>query len=121
MGRPESLASSAMRICSAEAERDTESKRAEATRLPPCHISADQERSWPDMSLAKQAEATRSEIKKANYKELTKKQKLRPTRRTRSGNIMQQQVIAGIRKVRQIERSRRSKSQDAEIIRHERN
>jgi flotillin len=111
-------------VASAEAERDTAIKRAEATRAAAVATSqADQERVLAQtLSLAKQAEAQRDlEIKKANYKELTKKQEAQADKAYEiQDNIMQQQVIAESVKVRQIEKEQEIKVQDAEIIRHER-
>src|SRR5882672_2869552 len=111
-------------VASAEAERDTAIKRAEATRAASVATSlADQERVLAQtLSLAKQAEAQRDlEIKKANYKELTKKQEAQADKAYEiQENIMQQQVIAESVKVRQIEKEQEIKVQDAEIIRHER-
>src|SRR5437867_10017920 len=64
-------------VATAEAERDTAIKRAEAQRAAAvAKAQADQERVMAEtLSMAKQAEAQRDlEIKKANYKELVKRQ-----------------------------------------------
>jgi flotillin len=111
-------------VASAEAERDTAIKRAEATRAAAVATSqADQERVLAQtLSLAKQAEYQRDlEIKKASYKEMTKKQEAQADKAYEiQDNIMQQQVITESVKVRQIEKEQEIKVQDAEIIRHER-
>jgi flotillin len=111
-------------VASAEAERDTAIKRAEATRAAAVATSqADQERVLAQtLSLAKQAESQRDlEIKKASYKEMTKKQEAQADKAYEiQDNIMQQQVITESVKVRQIEKEQEIKVQDAEIIRHER-
>src|SRR5213595_866838 len=70
-------------IATAEAERDTAIKRALAQReAAVAKAQADQERVLAEnLSLAKQAEAQRDlEIKKAQYLEVTKRQRHRPTR-----------------------------------------
>src|SRR5712672_4009966 len=83
-------------VASAEAERDTAIKRAEATRAASVATAqADQERVMAQtLSLAKQAEAQRAlEIKKATYKELTKRQEAQADKAYEiQTNIMQQQV-----------------------------
>src|SRR6185369_9758138 len=111
-------------VAAAEAERDTAIKRAEATRAAAVATAqADQERILAQtLSLAKQAEAQRDlEIKKATYKEMTKRQEAQADKAYEiQDNIMQQQVIAESVKVRQIEKEQEIKVQDAEIIRHER-
>src|SRR5213594_2991217 len=64
-------------VAAAEAERDTAIKRAEATRAAAvARAQADQERVMAEtLSQAKQAESQRDlEIKRASYKEMTKKQ-----------------------------------------------
>src|SRR5205085_6770859 len=110
-------------VASAEAERDTAIKRAEATRAAAVATSqADQERVMAQtLSLAKQAEAQRDlEIKKATYKELTKRQEAQADKAYEiQENIMQQQVITEAVKVRQVEKEREIKVQEAEILRHE--
>jgi flotillin len=111
-------------VASAEAERDTAIKRAEATRAAAVATAqADQERVLAQtLSMAKQAESQRDlEIKKASYKEMTKKQEAQADKAYEiQDNIMQQQVITESVKVRQIEKEQEIKVQDAEIIRHER-
>jgi flotillin len=111
-------------VASAEAERDTAIKRAEATRAAAVATAeADQQRVMAQtLSLAKQAEAQRDlEIKKATFKELTKRQEAQADKAYEiQENIMQQQVIAEAVKVRQVEKEQEIKVQDAEIIRHER-
>src|SRR5216117_2466465 len=111
-------------VASAEAERDTAIKRAEATRAAAVATAqADQERVMAQtLSLAKQAESQRDlEIKKASYKEMTKKQEAQADKAYEiQDNIMQQQVVTESVKVRQIEKEQEIQVQDAEIIRHER-
>lgn len=111
-------------VASAEAERDTAIRRAEASRAAAVATAqADQERVMAQtQSLAKQAEAERDlEIKKATYKETTKRQEAQADKAYEiQTNIMQQQVITESVKVRQIEKEQEIKVQDAEIIRHER-
>src|SRR6478735_4268329 len=111
-------------VASAEAERDTAIKRAEATRAAAVATAqADQERILAQtLSLAKQAESQRDlEIKKATYKELTKRQEAQADKAYEiQENIMQQQVIAESVKVRQIEKEQEIKVQEAEILRPER-
>jgi flotillin len=110
-------------VAAAEAERDTAIKRAEATRAAAVATAqADQERILAQtLSLAKQAEAQRDlEIKKATYKELTKRQEAQADKAYEiQENIMQQQVITEAVKVRQVEKEQEIKVQEAEIVRHE--
>jgi len=110
-------------VASAEAERDTAIKRAEATRAAAVATAqADQERVLAQtLSMAKQAESQRDlEIKKATYKEMTKKQEAQADKAYEiQDNIMQQQVITESVKVRQIEKEQEIKVQEAEILRHE--
>ena len=111
-------------VAAAEAERDTAIKRAEAQRAAAvAKAQADQERVLAEtLSQAKQAEAQRDlEIKKANYKETTKKQEATADKAYEiQTNIMQQQVTAEAVKIRQIEREQEIKVQEAEILRRER-
>src|SRR5215831_3744777 len=110
-------------VAAAEAERDTAIKRAEATRAAAVATAqADQERILAQtLSLAKQAEAQRDlEIKKATFKEMTKRQEAQADKAYEiQENIMQQQVITEAVKVRQVEKEQEIKVQEAEIVRHE--
>src|SRR6478736_1912320 len=110
-------------VAAAEADRDTAIKRAEATRASAiARAQADQERVLAEtLSQAKQAEATRDlEIKKANYLETVKKQEAAADKAYEiQTNIMQQQVIAELVRVQQVERESQVKVQEAEILRRE--
>ncbi len=111
-------------VATAEAERDTAIKRAEAQRAAAiAKAQADQERVLAEtLSLAKQAEAQRDlEIKKAAFKEMTKKQEASADKAYEiQTNIMQQQVTAEAVKIRQVEKEQEIKVQEAEILRRER-
>src|SRR5438552_4471299 len=111
-------------VATAAAESDAAIKRAEAQRAAAvAKAQADQERVMAEtLSLAKQAEAQRDlEIKKATYKETTKRQEAQADKAYElQTNVMQQQVVAEAVKIRQIEKEQEIKVQDAEILRHER-
>ena len=124
MGRPDvARIKRDAEIAAAEAERDTAIKRAEALRASAiARAQADQERVLAEtLSLAKQAEAQRDlEIKKAQYLETTKKQQAQADKAYDiQTNIMQQQVIAELVKVRQVEKEHEIKVQEAEVQRRE--
>ncbi len=110
-------------VAAAEAERDTAIKRADATRAAAvARAQADQERVLAEtQSLARQAEAERDlEIKKAQYQETVKKQQAQADKAYEiQTNIMQQQVIAEAIGIRQVEKERETKVQEAEIRRRE--
>ncbi len=110
-------------VATADAERDTAIKRAESMRASAVAKSqADQERVLAEtLSLTKQAEAQRDlEIKRAEYQETTKRQQAQADKAYDiQANIMQQQVVAELVKVRQVEKEQEIKVQEAEIIRHE--
>src|SRR5216684_3489181 len=125
MGRPDiSRIKRDADVATAEAERDTAIKRAEAQRAAAvAKAQADQERVLAEtLSQAKQAESQRDlEVKKANYKEMTKKQQATADKAYElQTNVMQQQVMAEAVKIRQIEKEQEIKVQEAEILRHER-
>src|SRR6185295_2119153 len=111
-------------VAAAEAERDTAIKRAEATRAAAvAKAQADQERVLAEtLSQAKQAESQRDlEIKKATYKETVKKQEAQADKAYEiQTNVMQQQVVAEVVRIQQIEREQQIKVQEAEITRRER-
>src|SRR5271167_1206915 len=111
-------------VATAEAERDTTIKRAEAMRAAAVATAqADQERVLAEtLSQAKQAEATRDlEIKRAQYLEMTKRQQAQADKSYDiQTNIMQQQVVAEAVRVRQVEKEGEVKVQEAEILRRER-
>src|SRR6478736_2802180 len=110
-------------VAAAEADRDTAIKRAAATRESAvARAQADQERVLAEtLSQAKQAEATRDlEIKKAQFLEVTKRQEAAADKAYEiQTNIMQQQVIAELVRVQQVERESQVKVQEAEILRRE--
>ncbi len=110
-------------VASAEAERDTAIRRADALRAAAVAKSqADQERVLAEaLSLAAQAEAQRDlEIRKAQYLETVKRQQAQADKSYDiQSNIMQQQVAAEAVKIRQIEKEQEVKVQEAEILRHE--
>src|SRR5256714_9122089 len=110
-------------VAAAEADRDTAIKRAEATRASAiAKAQADQERVLAEtLSLAKQAEAQRDlDVKKANYVEMVKKQEAQADKAYEiQTNVMQQQVVAELVRVQQIERESQIKVQEAEIVRRE--
>jgi len=110
-------------VAAAEADRDTAIKRAGAMRESAiAKTQADQERVLAEtLSQAKQAEAQRDlDIKKANYLETVKKQEAAADKAYEiQTNIMQQQVIAELVRVQQVERESQVKVQEAEILRRE--
>ncbi len=110
-------------VASAEAERDTAIRRADALRAASVAKSqADQERVLAEaLSLAAQAEAQRDlEIKKAQYNEIVKRQQAQADKAYDiQSNIMQQQVTTEAVKIRQVEKEQEVKVQEAEILRHE--
>jgi flotillin len=110
-------------VAAAEAERDTAIKRADAQRASAvARAEADQARVLAEtQSLARQAEAQRDlEIKKAQYQETVKKQQAQADKAYEiQTNIMQQQVIAEAIGIRQVEKERETKVQEAEIRRRE--
>lgn len=110
-------------VAAAEADRDTAIKRAEAQRASAiARAQADQERVLAEtLSQAKQAEAERDlNVKKANYLELVKRQQAQADKAYEiQTNVMQQQVVAELVRVQQIERESQIKVQEAEIQRRE--
>ena len=110
-------------VAAAEAERDTAIKRAEAQRAAAiAKAQADQERVMAEtLSMGRQAEAQRDlEIKKAQYLETVKKQQAQADKAYEiQTNIMQQQVVAEAVGIRQVEKERETKVQEAEIKRRE--
>ena len=124
MGRPDIVRIKRdAEIATAEAERDTASRRANATReAAVAKAAADQERVLAEtQSLAKQAQAQRDlDISKAQYAEQSRKQQASADKAYElQTNITQQQVIAEQVKVQQIEKEQQIKVQEAEIVRHE--
>jgi flotillin len=111
-------------VATAEAERDTAIKRAEALRASAvAKAQADQERVLAEtLSMAKQAESQRDlEIKKATYLETVNRQKAQADKAYEiQSNIMQQQVTSEAVKIRQVEKEAEVKVQEAEILRRER-
>ena len=110
-------------VATADAERDTAIKRAEAMRAAAVAKSqADQERVLAEaLSLAAQAEAQRDlEIRRAQYVETVKRQQAQADKAYDiQANMMQQQVMAEAVKIRQVEKEQEVKVQEAEILRHE--
>ncbi len=110
-------------VAAAEAERDTTIKRAEAMRASAVATAqADQERVLAQtLSETKQAESTRDlEVKRAMYLESTKKQQAQADKAYDiQTNIMQQQVVAELVKVQQVQKEGEIKVQEAEIKRRE--
>ena len=110
-------------IAAAEAERDTNIRRAIALReSATAKATADQERVIAETaSLGKQAEAQRDlAIQKAQYAEQSRRQEAQADKAYElQTNVMQQQVIAEQVKVQQIEKEGQIKVQQAEILRHE--
>ena len=110
-------------IAAAEAERDTNIRRAIALReSATAKATADQERVIAETaSLGKQAEAQRDlAIQKAQYAEQSRRQEAQADKAYElQTNVMQQQVIAEQVKVQQIEKEAQIKVQQAEILRHE--
>jgi flotillin len=124
MGRPDiARVKRDAEIASAEAERDTAIKRADAIRAAAvAKAKADQERVQAEtLSLAAQAEAQRDlDIKKAQYLETVKRQQAQADKAYEiQANIMQQQVAAEAVKIQQIEKEQQVKVQQAEIARRE--
>jgi flotillin len=124
MGRPDiARIKRDAEIASAEAERDTAIKRADAMRAAAvAKAKADQERVQAEtLSLAAQAEAQRDlDIKKAQYLETVKRQQAQADKAYEiQANVMQQQVAAEAVKIQQIETEQQVKVQEAEIVRHE--
>lgn len=124
MGRPDiARIKRDAEIASAEAERDTAIKRADAMRAAAvAKAKADQERVQAEtLSLAAQAEAQRDlDIKKAQYLETVKRQQAQADKAYEiQANIMQQQVAAEAVKIQQIEKEQQVKVQQAEIARRE--
>src|SRR5882762_3909321 len=111
-------------VATAEADRDTAIKKAEAMREAAIATTkADQERVLAEtLSQAKQAEATRDlEVKKATYQETIKRQQAQADKSYDiQTSIMQQQLVAESVKVQQIEKEAQIKVQEAEIQRRER-
>jgi flotillin len=110
-------------VATAEAERDTAIKRADALRQAAvARAQADQERVLAEaLSQAKQAEAQRDlEIKKAEYLELVKRQQAQADKSYDiQANMMQQKVIAEQVKIMQVQKEQEVKVQEAEILRRE--
>src|SRR6202034_3886517 len=110
-------------VATAEAERDTAIRRANALRESAvAKAAADQERVLAEtLSLAKQAQAQRDlDIQKAQFTEQSRRQEAQADKAYEiQTNIMQQQVTAEQVKIQQIEKEQQIKVQDAEILRHE--
>jgi flotillin len=124
MGRPDvARIKRDAEIASAEAERDTAIRRANALREAAiAKAASDQDRVIAETaSLGKQAEAQRDlAIQKAQYTEQSRKQEAQADKAYElQTNVMQQQVVAELVKVRQIEKEQEVKVQQAEILRHE--
>lgn len=124
MGRPDiARIQMAANIAAAEAQRDTEIKRADAARSAAvAKAAADQETVLAQTnSQAKQAEAQRDlNLKKASFDAETKKAQAAADKAYDiQANVMQQQVIAEQVKVEQVERMEQVKVQEAEILRRE--
>src|SRR5215212_9064651 len=113
MGRPDIARVKMLAdIATAEAERDTAIKRAEA----------DQQRVLAEtLSLAAQAEAQRDlDVKKAQFVETTKRQEAQADKAYEiQSKIMEQQVVAEAVRVQQIQKQEQIKVEEAEILRHE--
>lgn len=124
MGRPDiARITMAANIAAAEAQRDTEIKKAQAAReAAVAKALADQETILAQTnSAAKQAEAQRDlSLKKAAFDAETKKAQAQADKAYDiQTNVMQQQVIAEQVKVQQVERMEQVKVQEAEILRRE--
>jgi flotillin len=108
-------------IATAEAQRDTEIRRAMALReAAVAKAQADQERVIAETaSMSKQAEAQRDlEIKRAQYLELVQRQKAQADKAYEiQTSVMQQQVTAEQVKIQLVERNEQVKVQEAEIAR----
>ena len=111
-------------VATAEAEKETAIKRAEAIRdASIAKADADLKRVEAETaSQAKQADAQRDlEIKKAQYQEGIKRQQAQADKAYEiQANVMQQQVVAESVKVQQVEKEKQIAVQDAEIQRRER-
>lgn len=124
MGRPDvARIKRDAEIASAEAERDTAIRRANALReAAVAKAGADRDRVIAETaSLAKQAEAQRDlDIQKAQFTEQSRRQEAQADKAYElQTNVMQQQVVAELVKVQQIEKEQQVKVQEAEIVRHE--
>jgi flotillin len=124
MGRPDvARIKRDAEIAAAEAERDTAIRRANALREAAiAKAASDQDRVIAETaSLGKQAEAQRDlAIQKAQYTEQQRRQEAQADKAYElQTNVMQQQVVAELVKVRQIEKEQEVKVQEAEILRHE--
>ena len=124
MGRPDvARIKRDAEIAAAEAERDTAIRRANALREAAiAKAASDQDRVIAETaSLGKQAEAQRDlAIQKAQYTEQSRRQEANADKAYEiQTNVMQQQVIAELVKVQQIEKEQMIKVQEAEILRHE--
>jgi flotillin len=124
MGRPDvARIKRDAEIAAAEAERDTAIRRAIAMReAATAKAEADQIRVVAETaSLGKQAEAQRDlAIQKAQYTEQSRRQEAQADKAYElQTNVMQQQVVAELVKVQQIEKEQQVKVQQAEILRHE--
>ena len=111
-------------VATAEAERDTAIKRAEAhaSRCRRERRRPTRNACWPRRCRRPNRPKSQRdlEIKKAQYLETTKKQQAQADKAYDiQTNIMQQQVIAEQVKVRQVEKEHEIKVQEAEILRHE--
>jgi len=125
MGRPDvARIKRDAEIAAAEAERDTAIRRANALReAAVAKAGADRERVIAETaSLAKQAEAQRDlDIQKAQFTEQSRRQEAQADKAYElQTNVTQQQVVAELVKVQQIEKEQQIKVQEAEILRHER-
>jgi flotillin len=124
MGRPDvARIKRDAEIAAAEAERDTAIRRANALREAAiAKAASDQDRVIAETaSLGKQAEAQRDlAIQKAQYTEQSRKQEAQADKAYElQTNVMQQQVVAELVKVQQVEKEQQVKVQEAEIRRHE--
>jgi flotillin len=124
MGRPDvARIKRDAEIAAAEAERDTAIRRANALREAAiAKAASDQDRVIAETaSLGKQAEAQRDlAIQKAQYTEQSRRQEAQADKAYElQTNVMQQQVVAELVKVQQIEKEQQVKVQQAEILRHE--
>jgi len=124
MGRPDvARIKRDAEIATAEAERDTAIRRANALREAAiARAASDQDRVIAETaSLGKQAEAERDlAIQKAQYTEQSRRQEAQADKAYElQTNVMQQQVVAELVKVQQIEKEQQVKVQQAEILRHE--
>jgi flotillin len=110
-------------IATAEADRDTAIKRAEALREAAVKKSeADQQRVLAEaLSLAAQASAQNDlDVKRAQLKATTKREEAQADKAYEiQSRIMEQQVVAESVRVQQVEKQEQIKVQEAEIIRHE--